>query len=103
MDQEPEPGETPPEVRVDLDDLASGSADPEAITEQPDLHFEHQAEAKWIGDVFGLRLLAVALTAAKRKRRGEHVSPIPWIAIAATSAVVIGAVLLVALVVKLVP
>lgn len=100
MVQGPEPGETPAEVRVGLDGLASGSADPEAITEQPDLHFEHQAEAKWIGDVFGLRLLAVALTAAKRKRRGEHVSPIPWTAIALASAVAVGVILLVALLVR---
>jgi len=96
----PEPGETPPEVRVDLDGLASGSADPKAITEQPDLHFEHRAEAKWIGDVFGLRLLAVALTAAKRTRRGEHVSSIPWTAIALTGAVAVGVIWLVALLVR---
>ena len=101
MDRERDRDQKPAVVRVDLDDPASGSADPEAVTEQPDLHFEHQTEAKWMGDVFGLRLLAVALTAAKRQRRGEHVSPIPWMAIAATSAVAVGLVMLVALLVNL--
>ena len=100
MDRERDRDQKPAVVRVDLDDAASGSADPEAVTEQPDLHFEHQTEAKWMGDVFGLRLLAVALAAAKRTRRGEHVSSIPWTAIALTGAVAVGVIWLVALLVR---
>ena len=62
---------------------------PEAVTEQPDLSFERHPEAKWIGvDPMGLRLLAVALIRRVRRRRGEAVTPLPWLAIAVTAGIV---------------
>jgi hypothetical protein len=67
--------------------LPTGTGAPEAVTEQPDLRFEHQAEAKWLGDPFGLRLFAVALTARRRRARGDTVSPAPWLAIGLTVAI----------------
>jgi hypothetical protein len=79
--------------------LPSGAGTPEAVTEQPDLRFEHQAEAKWLGDPFGLRLFAVALTARRRRARGDASSPTPWLAVGVTAAIaviVIGVVWLVA-------
>jgi hypothetical protein len=69
--------------------LPTGSGAPEAVTEQPDLRFEHHPEAKWLGDPLGLRLIAVALTARNRRKRGDVVSPTPWLAIAVTAAAVV--------------
>lgn len=66
--------------------LPTGAGSPEAITEQPELRFEHHPESKWLGDPFGLRLVAVALTARKRRKRGDAISPTPWLAIAVTAA-----------------
>jgi hypothetical protein len=77
-------GEEPEEA----EGLPTGAGAPEAVTEQPDLRFEHHPEAKWLGDPFGLRLLAVALTARKRRHRDEHLAT-PWVPIALTIAVVI--------------
>lgn len=79
--------ETP--LRLEHPDWGTGSADPEAVTEQPDLAFEHRAEARWLGDPFGLRLLAVSLTHLKRGKAGRP--RIPWLAIAATAAIAVAA------------
>ena len=85
---------------IDLDDLRSGSASPEAITEQPDLAFEHHPESKWLGDVFGLRMVAVALT--WRARHGTGRAPaVPWGALAVTALIAIAAVSAIAWVVSL--
>ena len=75
----------------DPDLLRRGSAAPEAITEQPDLGFEHRQEARWMPDVLGLRLVAVAAARTARRRRGETVTAVPWQAIAIASAIVVGA------------
>lgn len=77
----PEP-RTP--IRVDPDDPHGSAGVSEAITERPDLGFERKAEAKWLGDVMGMRLMAVALARRARGRRGEALTPIPWLAIAVT-------------------
>ena len=89
-------GENPeaPEIKG----LPTGAGTPEAVTEQPDLRFEHQAEAKWLGDPFGLRLFALALTARKRRARGDAVSPAPWLAVAVTAAIAVAAIALIWLV-----
>lgn len=71
---------------VDLDELGTGSGAPEAVTEQPDLSFERNREARWIGDVMGMRIAALALVRARRRQRGEDVLPLPWAAIASTAA-----------------
>lgn len=70
---------------VDLDGLGTGSGAPEAVTEQPDLSFERNLEARWIGDVMGMRIAALALVRRARRQRGEEVLPLPWAAIAATA------------------
>jgi hypothetical protein len=75
-----------PTVEVDQDDLGTGSGAPEALTEQPDLAFERSREARWLGDVMGMRLAAVALTRAMRRRRGDDVLPLPWVPILVTAA-----------------
>lgn len=75
--------------------LPTGAGTPEAVTEQPDLRFEHQAEARWLGDPFGLRLFAVALTARKRRARGDAVAPTPWFAVAVTAAIAVAVILVV--------
>lgn len=78
------------------EDLGTGSAGPQALTEQPDLAFEHKAEARWVDDAFGLRLLAVSLV--HLKRMGTR-PPVPWLAIGVTSALAVaGVACLVALV-----
>ncbi|MGE5225395.1 MAG: hypothetical protein ACM3OO_00800 [Planctomycetaceae bacterium] len=86
-------GERPEEPVVE--GLPTGAGTPEAVTEQPDLRFEHQAEAKWLGDPFGLRLFAVALTARKRRARGDAVSPAPWLAVGVTAAIAVALIALV--------
>lgn len=87
--------------RIDLDDLRSGSASPEAITEQPDLAFERHPESKWLGDVFGLRMLAVALT--WRARQGKSQAPtVPWGPLAVTALLAMAAVVAVAWLVSVV-
>ena len=88
----PEP-RTP--IRVDPDDPHGSTGAHEAITEQPDLGFERKAEAKWLGDVMGMRLMAVALTRRARMRRGEAVTPIPWLAISVTIGLVAAIIVLV--------
>ena len=80
--------------------LPTGAGTPEAITEQPDLHFEHENEAKWLGDPMGLRLLAVAITARRRRARDGGVSPTPWLAIAVTAMIAVTAIAVLALVVR---
>jgi hypothetical protein len=89
----------PAQVRVDLDALGTGSGAPEAVTEQPDLSFERSREARWIGDVMGMRIAALALVRRARRRRGDEVLPLPWAAItitaAAAAAVIVGVSLLV--------
>ena len=78
--------------------LPTGAGTPEAVTEQPDLRFEHQAEAKWLGDPFGLRLFAVALTARKRRAHSDAVSPAPWLAVGVTAAIAVAVIAVVWLV-----
>jgi hypothetical protein len=95
------PGDEPP-LEVDLDDLGTGSGAPEAVTEQPDLAFERSREARWLGDVMGLRLAAVALTRSARRRKGEQVLPLPWTAIVVTAVIAAVIVIGVALLVRLV-
>ncbi len=85
-----------PPVEVDLDELGTGSGAPEAVTEQPDLSFERNREARWLGDVMGMRIAALALVRRARRRRGEEVLPLPWAAIAGTAAVAAMAVALLA-------
>jgi hypothetical protein len=85
-----------PPVEVDLDGLGTGSGAPEAVTEQPDLSFERNREARWLGDVMGMRIAALALVRRARRRRGEEVLPLPWAAIAGTGAVAAMAVALLA-------
>jgi hypothetical protein len=81
--------EHPHPIPLDPDEPFGATAAPEAVTEQPDLSFERHPEAKWIGaDPMGLRLLAVALTRRARRRRGEAVQPLPWLAIAVTTGMV---------------
>jgi hypothetical protein len=85
---------------IDLDELRSGSATPEAITEQPDLAFERHPESKWLGDVFGMRLIAVALT--WRVRKGDGRAPeVPWVPLIVTAAVAVAAIAGVALLVSM--
>jgi hypothetical protein len=91
---DPRPEE--PEVKG----LPSGAGAPEAVTEQPDLRFEHQAEARWLGDPFGLRLFALALTARKRRARGDAVSPAPWLAVGVTAAIAVALIAVVWLVAR---
>jgi hypothetical protein len=70
---------------LDVDGLPGGSAAPQAVTEQPDLAFEHHPESKWLGDVLGLRLLAVGLTWRLRRRDGRAPA-VPWGPLVATAA-----------------
>ena len=86
---------------IDLEDLRGGSAAPEAITEQPDLAFERHPESKWLGDVFGMRLLAVALTWRARKADGRAPA-VPWVPLIVTAAVAVAAIAGVALLVSFV-
>lgn len=85
---------------IDLDELRNGSATPEAITEQPDLAFERHPESRWLGDVFGMRLLAVALTWRTRRDRGAPA--VPWGPLVATAGVAAAAATTIGLVVWLV-
>lgn len=71
-------------IEMDPDHPHGVTGQPQEIVEQPDLTFERLNEARWMGDVLGLRLLAVMLVRRKRRRAGEAVTPIPWVAIAAT-------------------
>jgi hypothetical protein len=87
-------------VEVDLDELAAGSGTPEALTEQPDLSFERNREARWIGDVMGMRLAALALARRARRRRGEEVLPLPWAAIAVTATLAAAAIVAIGLLVR---
>jgi hypothetical protein len=89
------PEERPP-VEADPPGLGTGSGAPEAVTEQPDLSFERNREARWLGDVMGMRIAALALVRRARRRRGEEVLPLPWAAIAGTGAVAAMAVALLA-------
>jgi hypothetical protein len=91
MDGAADRPEGPAQVEVDPDELGSGSGAPQAVTEQPDLSFERYQEARWIGDVMGMRIAALALVRRARRRRGEAVLPLPWAAIVGT-AIVAGAV-----------
>lgn len=88
----------PPEV--DLDELGTGSGAPEAVTEQPDLSFERNLEARWIGDVMGMRIAALAMVRRARRRRGEEVLPLPWVPILLTGAAAACVVVLVWLAVR---
>lgn len=81
-------------IPIDPDDPHGSSSEPEAVTEQPDLGFEHKVEAKWLGDVMGMRLAAVALARRARRRRGEELMPLPWFAIVVTAALAVGVVAL---------
>lgn len=81
--------------------LPTGAGTPEAITEQPDLHFEHENEAKWLGDPMGLRLLAVAIAARRRRKRDGGISPIPWFAIAVTATIAVAGTLVLIVLAKL--
>ena len=85
MDGESDRSERRLPLDVDLDGLGTGSGAPEAVTEQPDLSFERNAEARWIGDVMGMRIAALALVRRARRQRGEEVPPLPWAAIAVTA------------------
>lgn len=89
-------------VEVDLDELGTGSGAPEAVTEQPDLSFERHREARWIGDVMGMRIAALALVRTTRRRRGEDVLPLPWAAIAGTAAAAAAIVAAIAWLVRLI-
>jgi hypothetical protein len=71
-------------IEMDPDRPHGVTGQPQEIVEQPDLTFERLNEARWMGDVFGLRLLAVMLVRRKRRLAGEAVTPIPWAAIFAT-------------------
>lgn len=93
-------GSPSPPLGVDLDELAAGSGTPEALTEQPDLSFERNREARWIGDVMGMRLAALALARRARRRRGEEVLPLPWAAIAVTAALAVAAIVAIGLLVR---
>ena len=62
------------------------TGDPQEVVEQPDLSFERVNEARWMGDVFGMRLAAVLLVRRRRRRAGQAVTPIPWVPIIATTA-----------------
>ena len=85
MDGDRERSERRLPIDVDLDGLGTGSGAPEAVTEQPDLSFERNLEARWIGDVMGMRIAALALVRRARRQRGEEVLPFPWVAIALTA------------------
>ncbi len=87
--------------RFEHPDWDTGSADPQAITEHPDLAFERLTEAKWLGDPFGLRLVAVSLTHLKRGKAGR--AKIPWIGITLTAAVAVAGLLAIAALVRLLP
>lgn len=81
---------------IDLERLGTGSGAPQAVTEQPDLSFERHLEARWIGDVMGMRIAALALVRRVRRRRGEEVLPLPWATIAVTAGAAAAAVVAVA-------
>lgn len=100
MDGEPDRAEPRLPMDVDLDGLGTGSGAPEAVTEQPDLSFERNLEARWIGDVMGMRIAALALVHRARRQRGEEVLPLPWAAIAATAGTAAAAVAAVAWLVR---
>jgi hypothetical protein len=72
-------------IPIDPDRPHGITGDPQEVVEQPDLSFERVNEARWMGDVFGMRLAAVMLVRRRRRRTGQAVTPIPWIAIAATT------------------
>ena len=73
-------------IEIDPDRPNGITGDPQEVVEQPDLSFERVNEARWMGDVVGMRLAAVPLVRRKRRRAGQPVTPIPWVAIAATTA-----------------
>jgi hypothetical protein len=80
-------------IRLEHPDWQPGSADPQAVTEQPDLAFEHKAESRWIGDPMGLRMVAVTLTHFKRGKAGR--AKIPWLGISVTAGVAVAGLLVV--------
>ncbi|HEX6844058.1 MAG TPA: hypothetical protein VF235_02975 [Actinomycetota bacterium] len=88
-------------IPVDPDRPHGSTGAPEPVTEQPDLGFERKLEAKWLGDVMGMRLAAVALARRARRKRGEEVLPLPWLAMGVTAAFVCGLIALGWLVVSL--
>jgi hypothetical protein len=73
-------------IEIDPDRIGGITGDPQEVVEQPDLSFERLNEAKWIGDVFGMRLAAMMLVRRKRRLAGLPNGPIPWMPIAVTTA-----------------
>lgn len=96
---EKEPLRDPP--RFEHPDWDTGSAAPQAVTEQPDLAFERRMEAKWLGDPMGLRLLAVSLVHLKRGKEGRV--KIPWLGIALTAATAVAGLVAIFALIRLLP
>ena len=77
-------------IEIDPDRIGGITGDPQEIVEQPDLSFERLNEAKWLGDVFGLRLATMLLVRRRRRREGLPNGPIPWMPILVTTAIAMG-------------
>ena len=80
----------------------TGSAAPQAITEQPDMLFEREPVAKWIDTLCGLRMTTMLIATRQRIARGEYVPPMPWLGIAIFCGIASAAVVVIAMVAKLI-
>jgi len=104
LKREPDPkARTRPLDARDVGGLDTGSAAPEAITEQPEFPFEHDPMAKWIGALGSIRFATLVIAKRKRVARGEYVPPTPWLGIAIFCGLAAALIAVTVLLVRLLP
>ena len=83
---------------IDLRDPDPATGQPEAIIEQHELWMEREPWAKYTGALGGLRVAAALSLRAKRKARGEYVTPHPWFPTLVTTGIIASVILAIALI-----